>query len=245
MRVLAAKAKEGRPQQLYLVKDTSKDFHTRFGYVSAAQLQKPAGRVQTQLGYNYCSFEPAFIDLWMRTERLPQRPLPKDFGAIIAHTCIGPDSDVVDAGGGSGWLACGLARIARHVTSYEIDPGRARMIERNAAFLGLRNLTVKIADIKAGIAERELAAITLDLPEPEAVLVHAKSALKLGGFVVAFSPQLTQALAFVNALESYDEFMHTQTLEIIERHWLLADRRARPTGSVLHSGWLSFARRIC
>jgi len=60
------------------------------------------------------------IDLpepYNKMKRAPQVILPKDIGIIIAYSGVNRESVCVDAGTGSGWLAVGLARIAKKVIS--------------------------------------------------------------------------------------------------------------------------------
>ena len=99
--------KEGKT---FYLNDISKDFHCQFGLVKAKDLKKKDGSViKTNTKKELIIFTPSFIDSYKRIKRGPQIITRKDIAAIIAETGINKDSKVVDAGAGSGALACFLA----------------------------------------------------------------------------------------------------------------------------------------
>jgi len=101
--------------------DISKDFHTKFGIIHKNDLKKKDGsKILSSNKKEFTILSPNFIDMYLRMSRLPQMPLLKDIGLIIAETGVNKGSKVVDCGGGSGGLACMLANVAKEVTTYEI-----------------------------------------------------------------------------------------------------------------------------
>ncbi len=235
--------KEGKT---FYIKDTSKDFHCQFGFVKKADLKKKDGSViKTNTKKELIIFTPSFIDSYKRIKRGPQIITRKDAAMIIAETGINKDSKVVDAGAGSGALACFLANICKEVTTYEIRKDFTKIAEKNKEFLELKNLKIKNKDIYKGITEKNIDLVTLDLPEPWEAINSAKKALKAGGFLVSYSPTIPQVMDFVSAIDKDKGFQHIKTVELILREWEIQDRKVRPkTTQTVHTGFLSFIRKI-
>ena len=230
----------------FFVKDLEHDFHTQFGYVTAAALKKakPGAILKTNTGTELVALAPQFIDLYQKIARGPQVITPKDIGTIIAETGIGKTSTVVDAGGGSGALTFFLAHLCRKVTTYEVRSDFARLLEGNKALLGMKNITIKNKDVCQGIDEKNLDLITLDLPEPWHALVHATQALKPGGFLVTYNPSITQAAQLVEAVKQSRGMQYLKTKEVLERKWEIDGRKVRPYNRMLaHTGFLVFCRK--
>lgn len=241
MRLLLAK--DG---QAYLVKDTSKDFHSKHGFIRAAELKKAKDgqALATNMGSEFTILSPSFADLFSRIDRGPQIITPKDIGAIVAYAGVGKDTKIVDAGSGSGALCCFLGRLAKSVVTYEVDSRSVEVTKRNIALLGLKNVKLKQQDIYQGIDEKGIDLVTLDLPEPWKALEHARKALKPGGVLVSYSPHITQAQQLVNKAAELG-FLHLRTQESIERQWVVEGQRARPEYQMLgHTGFLTFLRKI-
>ncbi len=228
--------------RVFQVKD--QDAHTQFGVVKLADIKKAklGSTVKSNTGKEFIVIEPNFLDLFKKIKRGPQIIPLKDVGAIIAETGINKESKVLDAGAGSGALACFLARLVKSVTSYEIRDDFADIAEGNVKKLQLRNVTIKRKDIYQGITEKNLDLIVLDLPEPWQAIKHAHAALKPGAFLVNYSPTTPQVGDFVNQLEG---FTHIKTIELIEREWDVKGRKVRPKSQGIgHSGFLTFCRRL-
>src|SRR3989338_295761 len=96
----------------FLIKDTTKDFHTKHGFFKKDDLQKAKGsKIVSNTGKEFSIIDPSFIDLYRRIRRGAQIIPLKDIGLIVAETGINKTSKVVDAGAGSGALCCFLANI--------------------------------------------------------------------------------------------------------------------------------------
>ncbi len=227
----------------YLVWDTSKDFHCKEGVILKKDFKKKDGsKIKTNIGKEFILLTADFIDVYKKIKRSAQIISLKDIGAIVAYTGVNKDSKVVDAGAGSGALACFLAHICKEVVTYEIRDDFYQVVKGNIEKLGL-NLKIKNKDVCKGISERNVDLVTLDLPDPWNALDAVKKALKIGGFLVSYSPTIPQVMDFVNKLD--DDFIHLQTLELIKREWEIKGRKVRPiTTQNVHTGFLSFCRRI-
>ncbi|MBI4738126.1 methyltransferase domain-containing protein [Candidatus Woesearchaeota archaeon] len=231
-------------QGSYFVDDTSRDFHTQHGIIKKMDLQK-GGRVLSDRGKEFSVFDASFIDSYRRIKRLAQIIPLKDLGFILAKTGVGSKSVVVEAGSGSGALSIFFARHVKHVISYDIEADHQDVAKQNAARLGIVNITFKPGSIYEKIDEKNVDLVCLDVPEPWSAVVTAKGALKQGGFLVSYSPAITQVADFVNAVAGDPDFVHLKTVEVIEREWEIDGRKVRPTSkSIIHSGFLSFARRL-
>ena len=171
---------------------------------------------------------------------------PKDIAAIIAETALSSKSVVLEAGGGSGALGCFLAHIVKRVYTYEIRQDFIdKTISGNISFLGLKNVVVRNKDVYESIDEKKLDCVILDLPEPWRAVDNAVKALKHGGFIVSYSPHISQSKQFVEAVLDKKELLPIKTIEIIEREWEIDKIRTRPKYQMLgHTGFLSFARKL-
>ena len=231
----------------FLVKDTSKDYHTKHGYFKKEDLKKAkiGSKIKSNTGKEFTVFNPYFTDLYRKIKRGAQIIPLKDIGLIVAETGVNGKSKVVDAGAGSGALACFLANIVKEVISYEIRKDFIKIVKHNIKFLELKNIKVKNKNIYHGISDRNVDLLVLDLPEPWKAIKTAKKALKTGGFLVSYSTTIPQVADFVNKINKDENFVHVKTSEIIEREWEVDGRKVRPKSQAIgHSGFISFVRRI-
>ena len=227
----------------FLLKKGEKELHTQHGVVKVG---KKDGKIKSHLGTDYIQTEANFIDLLLQCKRGPQVVLPKDAAAIVAHTSLQPGAKVVDAGSGSGWLAAFLAHYVGpkgSVTTYEKRKDFHAIAKENFKFLGLKNIKLKNADITKGIKETKLDLITLDLLTPTKVPNISKT-LKAGGYVVAYVPHLEQADEFVKFAKEQGLWFE-RAIEVIEREWVLKwDKLKEKMGSISHTAYLVFCRKI-
>ena len=229
----------------FLVKDTTKDMHTQFGYFKKEDLKAKNGRIKTNTGKEFAIFDAYFIDLHKKIKRDAQIIPLKDIGLIVSETGVNKKSRVVDAGSGSGALACFLANIAKEVITYEIREDFIEIVKNNIKFLNIKNIKIKNKNIYDGIDEKNVDLVVLDLPEPWKALESAEKSLKAGGFLVSYSPTIPQVMDFVNYVRKNENFAYLKTSEIIEREWEVEERKVRPRSQAIgHSGFLSFVRKI-
>ncbi len=229
----------------YTVTDTSKDYHTKHGYFRKEDLAKASGIITTSTGIEFLLFPARLHDRLARMARHAQIIRPKDVGAIIAHAGITKDSIVIDAGSGSGALAVRLGLIAKKVVTYDIDERSIMTTKKNIELLGLRTVTIKKKDAYTGFDEKKVDVIVLDLPEPWRAIPSAPASLLPGGTLVSYSPHVTQCQQMVVACRAAG-FVHERTIELIERDWVLDEKRSRPDfGGLGHTGFLSFFRNTC
>ena len=230
----------------FFVKDENKDYHTDKGIIKAVDLKKKPGTIiKTSKGINMVVFNPTFIDEFKKIKRGSQIMVPRDIAAIIAETGINKDSKVLDAGSGSGGLACFLANIVKQVTTYEIKEESYEITKQNIKTLGLNNIKQRKKDVCKVLSEKNLDLIVLDIKDPWKAIINAAKALKPGAFLVAYCPQITQSVYFVNVIEKSKSFMYLRTKEINEREWNINGKIARPQQSrISFTGFLTFCRKI-
>lgn len=229
----------------FVVLDTSKDFHTKHGAVKKEDFKKK--KIVTNMKKEMSCFDAQFLDVYKKIKRTAQIMILKEIGQVIGLTGIGKNSVVFDAGTGTGALACFLANICKQVYSYDIDDTHIESAKQNVKFLELKNVTIEKRDIiKEGFPKKNADVVVLDLLEPWLCLEHAQNALKSGGFLVCYSPNITQMQKVVNDNQKLkDKFVLVKTVELIERVWKIDGEIVRPQfGKIGHTGFLTVMRRV-
>jgi len=230
----------------YYVEDLTKDYHTSEGIIAKKDLKKKDGSVvKSSMNKNFVIFTSDFTDDFRKIKRIPQIIPMKDIGVIFAETGLGKTSKVVDAGTGSGAIACLFGHMVKEVTSYDIKKEHVDIAKQNVKMLNLKNVKIKNKDIYKDVDEKDVDLVMLDLPEPWNAIRSAEKALRIGGFVVSYSPTIPQVMDFANTIRKNNNFIVTKTIEIIERKWDVYQRKVRPkSAGIGHSGFLTFVRKI-
>jgi tRNA (adenine57-N1/adenine58-N1)-methyltransferase catalytic subunit len=235
-----------RDNESYLYKE--QDVHNKYGVVRKEVIDKakPGTVIQSNTGKEMIVSETNFLDLYRRIRRNAQIILPKDIAAIIAETGINKNSKVFEAGAGSGALSCYLAHFVKKVYSYEIrEDFIENTIKKNIEMFKYKNIVLKKQDVYLGIDEKNFDCVIFDLPEPWRAIESGIKALKHGGYLVNYSPNITQTKQFVESVLDNRSMLYQSTVEIIERAWEIDKMRARPKFQMLgHTGFLSFARKL-
>ena len=236
----------GQGKKFY-AKGIEEDLHTQYGFIKKDDIKKAkdGDLLKSNTGKEFFIFTPSFIDFYRKIKRDAQIIPLKDIGFIIAETGINRESRVLDAGSGSGALACFMAGIAKEVVTYEIREDFIEVVRNNIDFLGLKNIKIKNKNIYNGIDEKNIDVAILDVPEPWNAIESCSKALKPGGFLVSYSPSVPQVADFANAARKNESFVYLKTAEITEREWEVEERKVRPKSRGMgHSGFLSFARKV-
>ena len=227
-----------------------KEFHTHRGFIHHNDLiGLPWGsQVPTHIGGLYYLLQPTLNDLLLATRRNTQIMYPKDIGFVLVTMGIGPGTQVLEAGTGSGALATALAWAVGsegHVISYEVRPEMQRLAVKNLQRLGLaERVTFKLRDINDGFDESDVDAIFLDVPNPYDYIHHVQRALKPGGYFGSILPTTNQVAHLLTALQRF-AFGFVEVCEILLRYYKAVPERLRPTDRmVAHTGYLIFARSL-
>lgn len=230
----------------YYVGDITKDFHTSEGLITKKDLKKKDGSiVKTNTNKEFVIFASDFSDDYRRIKRIPQIIPIKDIGIIISETGISKTSRILDAGTGSGAVACLLGHLSKEVVSYDIKKEHVDIAKQNVKMLGLKNVKIKNKDIYRDVDETDMDLFVLDVPEPWNAIRSAEKGLKIGGYLVSYSPTIPQVMDFVNTISNNPKFIILKTIELIERKWDVYQRKVRPkSAGIGHSGFLTFIRKI-
>jgi|SRR3989338_689804 len=222
------------------------DFHTNSGMIKEKDILKK-NLVKTNLGKEFFVLDARFIDKMQRIKRAPQAILEKDIASILVNISLENDSNVLEAGSGSGKLTAFLAKAVPNgkVYSYEIRKDFMDIAAKNINDLEISNVVFKNKDVYKGISEKNLDAIILDLPEPWKALKHAARPLKNGGFLVAYLPTIIQVIEFVENTRKNKNFIFIKTIELIERPWFVDGRKVRPMSNIIgHTAFMTFVRKV-
>lgn len=239
----------------FLVKE-EEAFHTKWGTISKAQLQKKTPR--SNKGREFFCFPPTFSDKYRKIKRGAQLTPLEVLGRIAIETGISKESIVVDAGTGSGAAACYFAHLVKKTYSFDNVKEHVAMGKDNARFLNLNNIIFKQSDVYIkgfeGIKKESVDLVFIDLPEPHRMIVHAAKVLAAGGFFVVVCPQMTQIIKFKEELDKHERkkkksknylFADFKMIEIIERLWKIEKDIARPAFNTLgHNGFVAVMRKI-
>ena len=226
-----------------------KEFHSHSGVVGHdAVIGSAEGTAfRSSHGMMYTAIRPTLADFILKMPRGAQVIYPKDLGPILLHADIFPGARVLESGVGSGALSMTLLRAGAHVIGYELREDFASRAAKNVSgFIGDPGdrYRVEIRDCYDGIDETELDRVVLDLPEPWQVVKHAARALHPGGILLAYTPQITQAVQLRETLAE-SAFGMAETIEVLQRGWHIEGQSVRPDHRmVAHTGFLTHARLL-
>jgi tRNA (adenine57-N1/adenine58-N1)-methyltransferase catalytic subunit len=207
--------------------------------------------VTTQLGARLLAVRPTFAEQVTGRRRQTQPIYPKDLGAILVAADIHPGARVLEAGTGTGALTMAALRAVGErgeVVSYEareefLEAARRAIVETMGSIPP--NLTLKLGDVYAGVDERDMDRVLLDLSEPWQAVPAVKGALRPGGIVFAHCPNVSQVQRFFDCLREVRGFGMLEAFELLQRGWTVRGRSMRPSHRmVAHTGFLCFARRL-
>ncbi len=231
----------------FLVRLSEKKLHTEFGVIDLSKLSKKkfGDKIKSNTGEEFIIVKPTLTDIFKKkAKRLPQIVMPDDTTLILSTTGIAPDSLIVDAGSGSGFLSIFLAYYCPKgkVITYEKNRNFAKVVKENTKLVGLKNIQVKQKDILKGIEEKNVDLITLDMKSVEKLIGKAYKALKFGGWLVIYSTHIEQIQKVVKEIKRKG-FTHVRTVESIRREWQVEYHTRPHSSGVMHTGWLTFARK--
>ena len=231
----------------YFIKSFSGILQTKDGIIDRSKLRKAkeGKKVETHLGKVFYVVEPRLTDFLAKAKRLQQVILPKDAAMILAFTGIGQGCEVIDVGCGSGWLSIFLAYYVKpgNVYTYEIDKRAIKVARENIENSGLKNIVLKERDATKGLDEKNVDLVTIDMKDATKVIKHAFHSLKIGGWLVVYSPYVEQVIDVRKEMKKY-EFSYIRTIENVVREWQMTlTFRPKSTG-LMHTGFLTFARKV-
>ena len=239
-----------KQRKSYMVKaEAGKDFHTHKGFIRFSDIigKEYGSTVLSSLGVEFVVLKPLLRDYIMKSARQTQINYPKDIALIVMFSGIGPESQVVEAGTGTGALTMSLAFYVQpkgRIHSYEIREEFTAIAQKNLKRAGLFDyVELKNKDITAGIDETDVDSVILDMAVPWLVVPHAYTALKPCGTIVSFSPTIDQVVKTVEALRE-NGFVDIETIECLMRGMQVERGKTRPhTLMTAHTGYITYARK--
>jgi tRNA (adenine57-N1/adenine58-N1)-methyltransferase len=191
-------------------------------------------------------YEPDVLDHILNLERGPQMIIPKDSSRIVLELGLTNGSRVVEGGAGSGALSIAILNAvspAGRLHTYDIRVDHLEKASGNIETAGLQSCWEgKEGDIGKDIAEEDLDAFVVDVPEPERTVSTASGSLKAGGRFCSYVPTVNQMERICLALWDAG-FEKVRATEIIERDFSVKKGATRPVTEILaHTGFLIFAR---
>jgi tRNA (adenine57-N1/adenine58-N1)-methyltransferase len=236
-----------------VVLQPGKLFHTHRGAIAHDDLiGAPEGSVVfSTSNTGYLAFRPLLADFVLSMPRGAQVIYPKDAAQIVGFGDIGPGMRVLEAGAGSGALACSLLRAVGsegRLTSYERREEFAEVARTNvAAFFGEApaNWELRLGDLADHPAAEVVDRAVLDMLEPWAVLPTVAAALRPGGVLVGYVATTTQLSTYVEALREQGVWTEPHAWETLLRPWHAVGLAVRPEHRmVAHTAFLVTARRL-
>jgi len=234
-------------------------FHTHRGTLSHDDIiGGPDGNVvRSGGGTPYVVFRPLLADYTLTMKRGAAVVYPKDAAQIVAFADVFPGARVLEAGAGSGALACWLLRAVGDqgtLVSFERRPDFAEIARRNVEqFFGgpppAWQLVVgefgRPGDDHEQAEPNCFDRVILDLLAPWDCLDAAADALAPGGLACCYVATTTQLSRTVEALRGHGGFDEPAAWETLVRGWHVEGLAVRPEHRMVgHTGFLVTARRL-
>ncbi len=232
----------------FLVKLKNENFHTQYGIIDLSKIKKMSygDKIYTHSNQEFAIAKPTIIDfLHKKMKRVPQVITPEDISLIIATTGVPTNGLIVDAGTGSGFLSIFLGYYCNKgkVVTYEKNVGFYEIAKKNIEIAKLKNVKIINEDITNCIKEKNVDLVTLDMKNAENVVKSAYDVLKIGGWLVVFSPCIEQVKLVIDEINK-NKFNNVKTIENIRREWQTEVFTRPKTLGVMHTGWITFARKF-
>jgi len=242
---------KGRHHTFTLV--SGKQFHTHKGSIDHDTLiGGPEGVVLASTGgTSYLALRPLLNDFVLSMPRGATVVYPKDAGQIVQLADLFPGARVVEAGVGSGALACSLLRAVGDeglVSSYERRADFAAIAQDNVrAFFGAEHPAwrLTVGDLAETVSDDDVDRVVLDMLAPWECIEVMADRMVPGGVLLAYVATTTQLSRTVEALRGHEGFTEPQASETIVRGWHVEGLAVRPDHRMIgHTGFLVTARRL-
>ena len=199
-------------------------------------------------GRDFVVTTPSSKDILSMIERRAQVIIPKDSFVIPLHLDLGCGSRVVEGGLGSGALTLVLLKAIApegRVYSYETREDFASLAKRNISLSDNASCwELRLADVCTAKLESEVDAVVLDIPNPWDAVDNAVSALRPGGHLGCYIPNVNQLEQAVKKMRSAG-LSEVVAFETIQREMIVHDGGVRPSFDMLgHTGYLAFGRKL-
>ena len=205
-------------------------------------------QVLSHNGSPFFILQPSLTDILRNTKRTTQIMYPKEIGYILLYMGIGPGSQIIEAGTGSGSFTTAMAHAVGEqgrIYSYEVKEANQAAAKKTLQKLHyLDRVDFKIRDISTGFDEKNVDGVFLDLSNPYDYLKQVRDALKPGGHFGCIVPTTNQVMQVLVALRRND-FAFVEVCDVSVRFYKTEPTRFRPTDRMIaHTGYLIFARPV-
>lgn len=253
---------KGRRHRVVL--EAGRSFHTHRGTLAHDDLigSQEGSVVVSSGGTAYVALRPLLADYTLSMARGAAVVYPKDAGQILAHGDIFAGARVLEAGAGSGALACWLLRAVGEsglVVSYERRPDFAKIAQDNVErYFGGAHPAWRliVGDLPAAAGPEPggqdgtedpggYDRIVLDLLAPWEHAELAAASLVPGGLICCYVATTTQLSRIVETLRGQGNFDEPAAWETLQRGWHIDGLAVRPDHRMVgHTGFLVTARRL-
>ena len=218
------------------------------GTIDGARLKDmDDGSSMVVAGKRFTAFRPGTMELIESLERGAQIITPKDASTILLYADVTAGDKVLEVGAGSGALTTALLRAVSdrgHVHTVEFKEENAQRALRNVRRTGLdSHWTFQIGDARDAKVDYVADALIMDMPDPENALDNLLPALRPGGRICAYIPNMNQLEKIVVALRERN-FSDVFALENMQRGMEVHRGGVRPSFDMLgHMAYLVFGRK--
>jgi tRNA (adenine57-N1/adenine58-N1)-methyltransferase len=227
----------------------SKERVGNLGVVDTAALVGLGEGAQVNVGSaNFTALTPTLLDKVAALERRAQIVLPRDAVLIALHADVKAGDLVIEGGAGSGALSIVLLHLLRpggRLVTYEVREDHASVARANVERAGLsEGWELRMGDVGRDVAETDVDAVVLDVPEPWDAVATCTRALAPGGRLVSYSPTVGQVERTHEALK-VEGLVEARTFEVLERELVVGAGGTRPSFEMLgHTGYITAARKL-
>lgn len=237
-------------------------FHTHRGSLAHDDLigRHEGSVIQSSGGTPYIALRPLLADFTLSMARGAAVVYPKDAAQIIAMADIFPGARVLEAGAGSGALACWLLRAVGEdglLVSYERRPDFAEIARGNVErFFGGPHPAwqLRVAELPPGPAGggpgealdgEPFDRVVLDMLAPWDLTGRAAAVLIPGGVMCCYVATVSQLSRTVESIRGHGAFNEPAAWETLTRGWHADGLAVRPEHRMVgHTGFLVMARRL-
>ncbi len=244
-------------RHLVLLQD-GRTFHTHRGSLAHDDLigSEEGSVVVSSGGTPYVALRPLLADFTLSMTRGAAVVYPKDAAQIVAMADIFPGARVLEAGAGSGALACWLLRAVGEyglLVSYERRPDFAEIARQNVErFFGgpppgwqLRPQELPPQTAGEQIEGQPFDRAVLDMLAPWDYVGTVAAALAPGGVLCCYLATVTQLSRTVEAIRGHGGFDEPAAWESLHRGWHAEGLAVRPEHRMVgHTGFLVTGRRL-
>ncbi|MCS7107099.1 MAG: methyltransferase domain-containing protein [Acidilobaceae archaeon] len=182
-------------------------------------------------------------------ERVTQVIYAREARFAVEEADLAPGQRVLEGGTGSGFLTIYLASAVcpgGKVYSYDVKEENLAAARRNLETFGeiAKCVELKLGDVRRDVAERELDAGFLDVPEPWEALDHLWERMKGGAPLVVFLPSMNQLVKLISHVSELEGWIATRVTELMEREIEVSREVVRPSRFNPFMGYLVFLRKV-